>query len=537
MDVINLSLGEPEIEPRRDIVALALDAAAAAGVVPVVATGNDYNDVGAGSVSSPGSSREAITVAAVEIAGSPPETARADFSSVGPTAISLRLKPDVSAPGVDILSSVPNGWTSSSGTSMASPHVAGAAALLRQRHPDWTVAQIKSALVQTGSDVRDGNGNPLGPSLQGGGLVALARADRPLLFAEPSGLSFGLLARGSSPSGSIQLADAEGGAGTWLVAEARAITSTGEASLSLPESVDVPGTLAWEVVVPANAREGGLTGFVELRRGTDIRRVPFWGRVTAPALGRHRVLPLVRTGVHTGTTRGRPTLVSRYRYPESPRGVGVTTVLAGPETVYRVRLTRRVANFGVAITGRARGSLVEPRIVAGLDENRIVGYGGLPFASNPYLSGPFGFQSPVPVVAALSPLPGDYAVVFDSATRAGAGGFTFRYWVNDVTPPTARLLDRRVTLGTRIRVRVADSGSGIDPTSLFASLDGDPALLTYRDGVVRIATTGPSVTVGKHRLRLTVHDYQENKNTENVTRILPNSRILTATVTILRPTR
>jgi hypothetical protein len=143
----------------------------------------------------------------------------------------------------------------------------------------------------------------------------------------------------------------------------------------------------------------------------------------------------------------------------------------------------------------------------------------------------------VPVVAALSPLPGEYAVVFDSATRAGAGGFTFRYWVNDVTPPTARLLDRRVTLGTRIRVRVADSGSGIDPTSLFASLDGDPALLTYRDGVVRIATTGPSVTVGKHRLRLTVHDYQENKNTENVTRVLPNSRILTATVTILRPTR
>ena len=53
MDVINFSGGEPEIEPSRDIVALALDAAAAAGVVPVVAAGNDYNDLGAGSVSSP----------------------------------------------------------------------------------------------------------------------------------------------------------------------------------------------------------------------------------------------------------------------------------------------------------------------------------------------------------------------------------------------------------------------------------------------------------------------------------------------------
>src|SRR6185295_9221545 len=56
MDVINLSLGEPEIEPSRDIVARALDAAAAAGVVPVVAAGNDYDDYGPGSMMSPGSS-------------------------------------------------------------------------------------------------------------------------------------------------------------------------------------------------------------------------------------------------------------------------------------------------------------------------------------------------------------------------------------------------------------------------------------------------------------------------------------------------
>ncbi|HEY4621666.1 MAG TPA: S8 family serine peptidase, partial [Gaiellaceae bacterium] len=60
MDVINFSGGEPEIEPSRDIVALALDAAAAAGVVPVVAAGNEYNDVGAGSVSSPANSTAAI---------------------------------------------------------------------------------------------------------------------------------------------------------------------------------------------------------------------------------------------------------------------------------------------------------------------------------------------------------------------------------------------------------------------------------------------------------------------------------------------
>ena len=77
----------------------------------------------------------------------------ASFSSAGPTPLSLRMKPDVTAPGVAVLSSVPRRegiWQPFSGTSMAAPHVAGAAALLRQRHRGWTVEQLKSALVQTG---------------------------------------------------------------------------------------------------------------------------------------------------------------------------------------------------------------------------------------------------------------------------------------------------------------------------------------------------------------------------------------------------
>ena len=96
MDVINLSLGEPEIEPDEDVVARALDAAAAAGVVPVVAAGNDFDDFGYGSVTSPGNAEDAITVAAVT--ESTPSIV-AGFSSAGPTTISLRLKPDVAAPG------------------------------------------------------------------------------------------------------------------------------------------------------------------------------------------------------------------------------------------------------------------------------------------------------------------------------------------------------------------------------------------------------------------------------------------------------
>ena len=71
MDVINLSIGEAEIDPRRDLVAKALDAAADAGVVPVAAAGNDFSDFGRGSILSPGSASKAMSVAAASIAWPP----------------------------------------------------------------------------------------------------------------------------------------------------------------------------------------------------------------------------------------------------------------------------------------------------------------------------------------------------------------------------------------------------------------------------------------------------------------------------------
>jgi subtilisin family serine protease len=529
MDVINFSGGEPEIEPQRDIVALALDAAAAAGVVPVVAAGNDYGDVGAGSVSSPANSAGAITVGAVEIGGTPRTSVHADFSSVGPTTMSLRLKPDVAAPGVGVLSSVPDGWSTISGTSMASPHVAGAAALLRQRHPTWTVAQLKSALVLTGTDSASENGDsPAGPTFAGGGVISLAAADRPFVFAEPSSLSFGLLSRGTETRPRIALADAEGGAGTWQVGLLRLAAPAGT-SVTVPPTVAVPGELEIAVSTTTSAAQGDVSGYVVLTRGGDVRRVPFWGHAAVRALSRQRVLHLARPGLYRGSTSGRPAVVSRYRYPENPRGIGVTTILAGPELVYRFRLTKAVANFGVVVTQLAPGSRVEPRVVAGLDESRLTGYAGLPIAHNPYLE---GFRDTVLAAGALSPLPGEYAVVFDSAGRPAAGRFTFRFWVDDVRPPTLRLRTRAVDIGDPIVVAATDAGSGVYPENIVATVGGRLVRPKYERGVVRIDTR--RLPRGRHRLRLRVSDYQETKNTENVARILPNTRFLTATITVRR---
>jgi hypothetical protein len=285
----------------------------------------------------------------------------------------------------------------------------------------------------------------------------------------------------------------------------------------------------YELAVPAAARQGDVSGYVVLRRGDDVRRVPFWGRVSVAALAQHRPgVALERAGVHQGTTAGRPELVTRYRYPENPSGLGVTTVLRGPELVYVVGIGRGVANFGVVVTRRSPGTAVEPRVVEGFDENRLTGFAALPVDHNPYLH---TFRQFVPAAGALSPAPGPYAIVFDSATAAGAGRFTFRFWVNDVTPPTVRVRSRSVKRGAALRLTATDAGSGVYPRSLRVWVDGDEIVAKLLRGTI-VVPTG-KLGAGRHRLRVQVSDYQESKNTENVARILPNTRIV-STVFIVR---
>ncbi len=522
MDVINLSLGEPEIAPRSDLVARALDGAAAAGVVSSVSAGNEFESFGGGTVSSPASAAGAIAVAASSVTGR-----IASFSSSGPTPVTLRLKPDVTAPGVGIFSSVParaGTWDSFSGTSMAAPHVAGAAALLGQRHPTWTVAQTKSALASTARPAQDTGSGEASVAREGAGFIDLAEADQPLIFTAPTGVSMGFLRAGRTARRAVRVTDAGGGAGDWSVS-IRPQESSPSVTISSPPTLSVPGTLTLTASARRSATQRDVGGFVVLSRAGKTRRLPFWLRVTTPRLSRQPARVLRRPGIYRGNTRGRKALVARYRYPDDPTGVGLPRVLAGPEEVFRVRIRRPVANFGVALLTRSH---VQPRIVLGEDENHQPGSTALPLNVNPYLP---TLGDPVPVSGVVSPAAGVYAVVFDSPTRGGAGRFRFRFWVNDTTPPRVRLLTSSVRAGGILLASASDRGAGVDPRAVFVKIDSGPLLeASYRSGRIRMPIG--SLTRGRHQLTLQVSDYQECKNMENVPRILPNTTIVSATFTV-----
>ncbi|WP_189110884.1 S8 family serine peptidase [Streptomyces camponoticapitis] len=185
-DVVNMSLGSAD-EPGSDPLEEAVEALSDQALF-VIAAGNSGS--GSGTLSTPGVAEAALTVGAVD-----KEDALASFSSRGPRADG-GVKPDVTAPGVAITAAAaegtrPNdphpapGYVTLEGTSMATPHVAGAAALLMQRHPDWSGSRVKALL--TGSALPGDQG----AYEQGTGRIDLTRATKQTVVAEPGPLNFG----------------------------------------------------------------------------------------------------------------------------------------------------------------------------------------------------------------------------------------------------------------------------------------------------------------------------------------------------------
>lgn len=110
----------------------------------------------------------------------------APFSSKGPVSVNWMMKPDVIAPGVNILSTVPEGYEALNGTSMAAPHVTGAAAVLKEAHPDWDASQIINALKTSAKKLDDAD-----PVEQGAGTVQIEEAINTDIIIDNPLLSFG----------------------------------------------------------------------------------------------------------------------------------------------------------------------------------------------------------------------------------------------------------------------------------------------------------------------------------------------------------
>lgn len=190
--VVNMSLGQgdsAEVDPLEQAVN---DLTEQHDTLFVVSAGNAGIE-GAGSVGSPSSADAALSVGAVDR-----DDSLAEFSSRGPRAGDGAMKPDITAPGVGIVAASAandvigepapvSGYSTLTGTSMAAPHVAGAAAILVQQHPDWSSRLRKNTLMASANPAEGVNSFD-----QGAGRVDVARQITQTVTVDEGSISFGV---------------------------------------------------------------------------------------------------------------------------------------------------------------------------------------------------------------------------------------------------------------------------------------------------------------------------------------------------------
>jgi subtilisin family serine protease len=243
--VVSMSLGGTASEGIDPMAEAVNQLTAETGVLFTIAAGN--SGPGASTVGSPGIAAAALTVGAVDRAD-----AVTDFSSRGPL-FDGGLKPEITAPGYKIVAARAAGtkmgavvdeyYTAASGTSMATPHMAGAAAILAQEHPEWTAARLKSQLVSTAKTTPDTS-----VYAQGAGRTDVSRAVRQTVSG-PGVLDFGMQAWGSTAPVEKQITYVNDGDQPVTLA----LTTTG-AGGQLPAGVLALG--ADTVTVPAHGTAG-----------------------------------------------------------------------------------------------------------------------------------------------------------------------------------------------------------------------------------------------------------------------------------------
>ncbi|WRZ94413.1 S8 family serine peptidase [Streptomyces sp. NBC_01007] len=196
-DVVSMSLGSEAASDGTDPLSEAVNQlTASSGALFVIAAGN--TGPSKSTVGSPGAADAALTVGAVS-----KQDQLASFSSRGPVKDTFAVKPEITAPGVGIVAARAAGtsmgtpvdadYTSANGTSMATPHVSGAAAILAQRHPDWTADRLKQVLVGTAEQ------GSYTAYQQGGGRVDVPKALDATVYSSPAVISMGKSSAESGP--------------------------------------------------------------------------------------------------------------------------------------------------------------------------------------------------------------------------------------------------------------------------------------------------------------------------------------------------
>ncbi|MFJ6198398.1 S8 family serine peptidase [Micromonospora sp. NPDC092111] len=281
--VVNMSLSgwdTPEVDPLEEAVQTLT---AETGALFVIAAGNDGMD---GTVGSPATADVALAVGAVDR-----DDELAEFSSRGPRVGDDALKPDITAPGVDIVAArsadgqigdpVEERYVTLSGTSMATPHVAGSVALLAQQHPGWKAGQLKATLMAAAKP------HPAQTAYQqGAGRVDLTRAITEQVSTDPASVSFGRTLWPHGDDAPVTRTVSWHNAGATPVTLDLTVEAKGPGGTAAPAGmftlgvnrVTVPAGGRAETTVTANTRLGDVDGYwtgrVVARSGATVAVTP-----------------------------------------------------------------------------------------------------------------------------------------------------------------------------------------------------------------------------------------------------------------------
>ncbi|HEY8475085.1 MAG TPA: S8 family serine peptidase [Natronosporangium sp.] len=337
-DIVNLSLGAC-CSDGTDPASLAVDRLTAeTGTLFVIASGNNEGNV---AVNSPGTASSALTVGAVD-----KSDLLAGFSNRGPRRGDAAVKPELTAPGAGIVaaraagtsmgSPVDDRYTSANGTSMATPHVAGSAALLLQANPDWSWDQLKDALVSTSvpGDYTTFQG--------GAGRVDIARAVTAGVYG-PAAANFGAFPAPYDEQRTEELTyrnhtDTDVTLELSLTGQAWTGDDLPEGAVALGAStITVPagGTASVPLTVDASVgRAGAYTGVVTATAGDLQLRTPFGYYKGAGG----NTLTVEVTDIHGNPADGTPVRVVKLdgAEPNDPFHLGITVTFTDDSGVAQI---------------------------------------------------------------------------------------------------------------------------------------------------------------------------------------------------------